>query len=140
MPQGITLDMDIVKMCKCKKATFFISYLTIFSRNRLMDAYRVAQGAPRGVCAEGGQSVSDQGEETLLMVEWQDPLSGCKETVLRSIDEVQPGGTFNIVIPYRENCACEVLRYFYGLSPSLVSIPQIKMAQWPKSTFEPNVY
>ncbi len=34
----------------------------------------------------------------------------------------------------------EVMRHFYERPPSHVSIRQMRMAQWPKSTDEPNVY
>ncbi len=68
-----------------------------------MDALTAAHGALRGACAEGGPSASRQGETTLLMVEHRGP--GIIETVLRSLDELQPGGTVNHSIPYRDSCA-----------------------------------
>ncbi len=69
-----------------------------------MDAHKVTRGAVRGACAEGGPSISGQGGEMLLMVE--DPTdSTSSETVLRSIDELQLGGTVNHDIPYRFSCA-----------------------------------
>ncbi len=66
-------------------------------------APNIAHGAPRGACAEGGPSVSGRGGEMLLMVE--DPKCGNAEAVLRSLDELQPGGTVSHVIPYRSYCA-----------------------------------
>ncbi len=69
-----------------------------------MDAHKVAHGAVRGACAEGGPSASGQGEAMLLMVE--DPTdSTSSETVLRSIDELQLGGTEYDDIPHRRWCA-----------------------------------
>ncbi len=67
-----------------------------------MDAHTAARGAASGACAEGGPSVSEQDEAMLLMVEYQ--FCG-SETVLRSLDELQPGGTVNHSIPYRVGCA-----------------------------------
>ncbi len=67
-----------------------------------MDAHKVAHGAPSGACAEGGPSVGGQGEAMLLMVEYRGAGS---ETVLRSLDELQPGGTVNHSIPYRYGCS-----------------------------------
>ncbi len=63
-----------------------------------MDAHKVAHGALRGASAEGGPSVGGQGEAMLLMVE--NRFFGGDETVLRSLDELQPGGTVNHYIPY----------------------------------------
>ncbi len=68
-----------------------------------MEAHTVAHGAPSGVCAEGDPSVSRQGEAMLLMVE--DRGLGSNDTVLRSLDELQPGGTINRNIPYRYACS-----------------------------------
>ncbi len=68
-----------------------------------MDAHKAARGALSGAAAESGQSASGLGGEVLLMVE--EPRYGFNETVLRTLDEVQPGGTVNHVIPYREGCA-----------------------------------
>ncbi len=62
----------------------------------------MAHGAASGACAEGGPSVGGQGVAMLLMVEYRDTGS---ETVLRSLDELQPGGTVNHSIPYRDDCA-----------------------------------
>ncbi len=67
-----------------------------------MDAHKVAHGALRGACAEGGPTVGVQAEAMLLMVE--DRYTG-SETVLRSLDELQPGGTVNHSIPYRLGCS-----------------------------------
>ncbi len=66
-----------------------------------MDAHTAAHGAPSGACAEGGPSVGGQGEAMLLMVENRNG----DETVLRSLDELQPGGTVNHTIPYRIGAA-----------------------------------
>ncbi len=68
-----------------------------------MDAHTAARGAPSGACAEGGPSVSRQGEAMLLMVEHRGP--GITETVLRSLDQLQPGGTVKHNIPYRWGCS-----------------------------------
>ncbi len=68
----------------------------------------IAHGAPRGACAEGGPSVSGQGGEMLLMVDY--PKCGNAETVLRSLNELQPGGTVSHVIPYRSYCACKLFQ------------------------------
>ncbi len=54
-----------------------------------MDAHKVAHGAVRGACAEGGPSISGQGEAMLLMVEEPEDLFGSNEIVLRSINELQ---------------------------------------------------
>ncbi len=69
-----------------------------------MDAHKLARGAVRGACAEGGPSISGQGEAMLLMVVHPED-SDTDETVLRTIDELQPGGTVNYSIPYRRWCA-----------------------------------
>ncbi len=70
-----------------------------------MDAHKVARNAPRGACAEGGPSISGQGEPMLLMEEKPKDYNNSKTAVLRSINELQPGGTVNHVIPYRLGCA-----------------------------------
>ncbi len=67
--------------------------------SKFKTAPNIAHGAPRGACAEGGQSVSGQGGEMLLPVE--DPRYCNAETVLRPLDELQPGGTVSHVIPHR---------------------------------------
>ncbi len=73
-----------------------------------MDAHTAARGAASGACAEGGPSVSEQGEAMLLMVEYRDP--GITETVLRSLDELQNGGAVNHRIPYRWGCSCTLFQ------------------------------
>ncbi len=70
-----------------------------------MDAHKVARGAVRGASAEGGPSISGQDEAMLLMVESPERFFRSKTTVLRSINEMQPSGTVNYVIPYRPECA-----------------------------------
>ncbi len=70
-----------------------------------MDAHKVAHGTVRGACAEGGPSISGQGGEMLLMVERPEDYDRSKEAVLRSINELQPGGTVNHSIPYKRWCA-----------------------------------
>ncbi len=74
-----------------------------------MDAHKVAHGAVRGACAEGGPSISGRGGKVLLMVEKPED-SDSDETVLRTIDELQPGGTVNHYIPYRWGCAYTLLQ------------------------------
>ncbi len=66
-----------------------------------MDAHKVAHGALRGACAEGDPTVGVQAEAMLLMVE--NRYTG-SETVLRSLDELQPGGTVKHNIPFRWSC------------------------------------
>ncbi len=68
-----------------------------------MEAHKVAHGAPRGACADGGQSVSGQDEAMLLMVENTGPDSNA--TVLRHLDELQSGGTASYIIPFRFGCS-----------------------------------
>ncbi len=75
-----------------------------------MDAHKAARGAVRGACAEGGPSISGQGEAMLLMVEKPKDLTISKVAVLRSIKELQPGGTVNHYIPYRWGCAYTLLQ------------------------------
>ncbi len=70
-----------------------------------MDAHKVARGAVKGACAEGGPSISGQGEAMLLMMKKPARIFSSNTTVLRSINELQPGGTVNHVIYYREDCA-----------------------------------
>ncbi len=83
-----------------------------------MSMFKTTHGAPRGACAEGGQSVSGQGGVMLLMVEHL--KFGNAETVLRSLDELQPGGTVSHVIPHRPYC---VYTFFQGGSTkSCVSV------------------
>ncbi len=70
-----------------------------FFLKNLKEAHKVAHGASKGACAEGGQ-----GKERLLVVE--DPKDrDSSETVMRSLDELQPGGTVRHFIPHREDCA-----------------------------------
>ncbi len=92
--------MAILKTMILKK-----NLLTIFQfqRKLLMDAHKVAHGALWGACAEGGPSVSEQGDAMLLMVKSR--FIGGDETVLRSLDEMQPAGTVNHTIPYRYGCS-----------------------------------
>ncbi len=73
-----------------------------------MNAHKAAHGAPRGACADGGPSVSGRGGKMLLMVE--EAQYGGKESLLRSLDELQPGGTARHVIPYREGCVCTLFQ------------------------------
>ncbi len=75
-----------------------------------MDAHKVARGTPRGAAAESGQSASGHGGEMLLMVEEPADRFRSNETVLRTIDELQPGGTVNHYIPYRCGCAYTLLQ------------------------------
>ncbi len=70
-----------------------------------MDAHKGARGAVRGGCAEGGPSISGQGEAMLLMVVKPENYYSSKTAVLRSVNEMQPGGTVNHSIPYRPWCA-----------------------------------
>ncbi len=67
-----------------------------------MDAHKAAR---RGAAAESGRSASGRGGDVLFMVEGPGDCYSSNETVLRTIDELQPGGTVNHVIPYREGCA-----------------------------------
>ncbi len=68
-----------------------------------MDAHKVANGAVKRACAEGGPSVSGRGEGMLFIVE--DPKDyDSSKAVLRTIDELQPGGTVKHSIPYRVGC------------------------------------
>ncbi len=69
-----------------------------------MDTRKAARRAPRGRAAESGQSASGPGGEVLLIVE-QPAYAGSVQTVLRTLDELQPGGTVNHAIPHREDCA-----------------------------------
>ncbi len=73
----------------------------LFKRKLLLEARKGTHGAASGACAEGGPSVSRQDEATLLVVE----DLGSDETVVRSLDELQPGGTVNHSIPYRWGCS-----------------------------------
>ncbi len=75
-----------------------------------MDAHKVARGAVKGACAEGGPSISGQGEAMLLIVKKPARIFSSKTAVLRSINELQPGGTVNHVIPYRLGCAYTVFQ------------------------------
>ncbi len=74
-----------------------------------MDAHKAARRAPRGATVESGQSASGRGGEVLLMVEKPEG-SDSDETVLRNIDELQPGGTVKHSIPYRVGCAYTLLQ------------------------------
>ncbi len=69
-----------------------------------MDAHKAARGALRGAAAESGQSASGRGREVLLMVEYP-KVRDSDETVLRTLDELQPRGTVRHSSPYREDCA-----------------------------------
>ncbi len=96
-------------MEKIKPLVLFLSLFT-FSRNLLIEAHKVARDAPRGACAEGGPSISGPFDAMLLMVEDPTYHYSSKATVLRSINELQPGGTVNHRIPYRTGCAYTLLQ------------------------------
>ncbi len=66
-----------------------------------MDAHKAARGAPREAAAESGQSASGRGGEIVLMVEEPEHRNSSNETVLRTLDELQPGGTLKYLIPNR---------------------------------------
>ncbi len=93
------MDLVIVKTVVLLKNSDIFQ----FQRKLLVEAHKATHGAPSGACTEGGPSASRQGETMLLMVEHLD--HGITATVLRSLDELQPGGTVNHSIPYREGCA-----------------------------------
>ncbi len=76
----------------------------------MVDAHKVARGTLRGAAAESGQSASGRGGEMLLMVEEPENPFSSNETVLRNIDELQPGGTVKHSIPYRADCAYTLLQ------------------------------
>ncbi len=81
--------------------TFFsFPILFIFQRNLLVDAHKAARGAVRG-----GPSISGQGEAMLLMVEKPKDFNSSNTAVLRSINELQPGGTVKLSIPHKLGCA-----------------------------------
>ncbi len=64
-------DILLKHILKTAKGNFsFAIWLFIIYRNLLIEAHKVAHGARRGACAEGGQSVSGQGGEMLLLLEW----------------------------------------------------------------------
>ncbi len=111
---------------------FNFPILFIFKRNLLVGAHKVAHGAVRGACAEGGPSISGQGGEMLLMVEKPKDFLGSETAVLRSINELQPSGTVNHAIPYvwgcaytllqgepAKSCLCSSLLFLSMLNPSL---------------------
>ncbi len=75
-----------------------------------MDAHKAVRGAPRGAAAESGQSTSGRGGEMLLIVEKPEDLYRSNETVLRTLDELQPGGSVKHSIPYRDDCAYTLLQ------------------------------
>ncbi len=98
-----------------------------------MDAHKVAHGAVRGGCAEGGPSMSGQGEAILLMVERPEDLDS-SESVLRSINEMKPGGTVNHVIPCRLECAYTLFqgeRAKSGLLSSRLFQNKLALARFP---------
>ncbi len=99
-----------------------------------MDAHKVARGAVKGACAEGGPSISGQGEAMLFMVERPAGIYSSKTTVLRSINEMQPSGTVNHVIPYREYCAYILFqgeRANSGLLSSRLFLNKLAFARFP---------
>ncbi len=98
-----------------------------------MDAHTAARGAASGACAEGGPSASRQGDAMLLMVEYRGP--DITETVLRSLDELQPGGTVNHSIPYRVGCAYTLFQGEPGKlclcsNPLFPNIYKLEMFPW----------
>ncbi len=98
-----------------------------------MDAHKAARGALRGAAAESGQSASGRGREVLLMVEYL-TVRDSDETVLRSINEMQPGGTVNHVIPYRPECAYTLFqgeRAKSGLLSSRLFLNKFAFARFP---------
>ncbi len=99
-----------------------------------MDAHKVARGAVRRACAEGGPSISGQGEAMLLMVERPARIFRSKTTVLRSINEMRPGGTVNHVNPYRPECAYTLFqgeRAKSGLLSSRLFQNKLALARFP---------
>ncbi len=103
-----------------------------FQRKLLLEALKGTHGAASGACAEGGPSVGGQGETILLMVEDRDFSN---ETVLRSLDELQPGGTVNHSIPCRAGCAYtlfqgEPAKLCLGSNPLFLSILKLEKFPW----------
>ncbi len=98
-----------------------------------MDAHKAARRASSGAAAESGQSASGRGEAMLLMVE--DPEDrGSEGTVLRTLDELQPGVTVNYVIPYRGHCACILFqgeRAKSGILSSRLFLKKMAFARFP---------
>ncbi len=98
-----------------------------------MDAHKAARRAPRGAAAESGQSASGRGGEMVLMVEEPED-SDSVETVLRTIDELQPGGTVYHVIPYRAHCAYILFqgeRAKSGLLSNRLFLNKLAFARFP---------
>ncbi len=120
-------------ICITVKTFFSFPISFIFKRNLLVDAHKVAHGAVRGAAAESGQSASDRGGEVLLMVEYPE-VCDSDETVLRTINEVQPSGTVRHSIPYREDCAYVLFqgeRAKSGLLSSRLFLNKLAFARFP---------
>ncbi len=99
-----------------------------------MHAHKDARRAPRGAAAESGQSASGRGGEMLLMVEEPEDWSSSNEAVLRTLDELQPGGTVNHVIPYRNHCAYILFqgeRAKSGILSSRLFLNKLAFARFP---------
>ncbi len=97
-----------------------------------MDAHNTARRALRGAAAESGQSAIGRGGEVLLMVEC--PKPGSIETVLRTLPELQPGGTVNHVVPYREHCTYILFqgeRAKSGILSSRLFLNKLAFARYP---------
>ncbi len=99
-----------------------------------MDAHKTALGALRVAAAESGESASGRGVEIVFMVEEPEHRNSSNETVLRTLDELQPGGTVNYVIPYREDCAYILFqgeRANSGLLSSRLFVNKFAFARFP---------
>ncbi len=99
-----------------------------------MDAHKTARGALRVAAAESGQSASGRGGEVLLMVEEPEHRNSSIETVLRTLPELQPGGTVKHVIPYREHCVYTLFqgeRDKSGLLTSRLFLNKFAFARFP---------
>ncbi len=131
-------DMNAAKklaLLKTIKGIFlYFKIILFFLRNLLMDSHGAARGAPREAAAESGQSASGRGGEVLLMVEEPEHRNSSNETVLRTLDELQPGGTVNYVIPYRGHCAYILFqgeRARLGLLSSRLFLNKLAFARFP---------
>ncbi len=84
--------------------------------------------------AESGQSASGWVREMLLMVEEPEDRDISNETLLRTIDELQHGGTVNHAIPYRLECAYTLFqgeRAKSGLLSSRLFLKKLAFARFP---------
>ncbi len=66
-----------------------------------------------------------------------------KKTQNKQLGKIEMGERMNLLNVWVSEGEChetEAFGYFYVIPPAMSLSPQLKMAPWPKSILEPNVY